>query len=247
MNIFITGGTSGIGLELGKNFLLRGHKVAVSSFEKPEDIKGKIPVEFTYYEANVLDQKKMNEIITDFKKQNGTLDLVVANAGISMPKAKLPDFDRGRLVMNINVIGVLNTLEPAIKIMSEQKKGHIVGVGSISGLAGMPGMAIYGASKAAIISMFESFSIDLPPLGIDVTCVVPGFINTPLVKDNAHNMPFLMGQEEAVQEILSAIDRQKPLHTFPLPMNCVSFILKRLPRFLYRKLMGLDLLGFTKH
>lgn len=247
MNIFITGGTSGIGLALGKKFLARGHKVAVSSFEKPEDVAGKIPAEFTYYQADVLDQKKMSEIIYDYKNKTGSLDMMIANAGVSMPKAKIPDFERGRFVVNVNVIGVLNTIEPAVKIMSEQKSGHIVGIGSISGLSGMPGMAIYGASKAAIINMFESFAIDLPSLGINVTCVAPGFIKTPLTDVNNHKMPFLLQPEEAVDEILSAIDSKKALHVFPLPMNFTSSVLKRMPRFMYRKLMGLDLMGFTKH
>lgn len=247
MNIFITGGTSGIGLELGKTFLERGHNVAVSSFEKPDDIKGKIPAEFTYYEANVIDQKRMSEIIYDYKNKVGSLDMIIANAGISMPKEKIPDFDRGRFVVNVNVIGVINTLEPAIKIMNEQKKGHIVGLGSVSGLTGMPGMAIYGASKAAVINMFETFAIDLPPLGIDVTCVAPGFIKTPLTDVNNHKMPFLLSPAQAVEEILYAIDNKKAFHIFPVQMNFTSSVLKRMPRFMYRKIMGLDLMGFTKH
>lgn len=247
MNIFITGGTSGIGLELGKKFLERGHSVAVSSFEKPEEVKGKIPSEFTYYEANVLDQKRMSEIIYDYKNKIGTLDMVIANAGISMPKAKIPDFERGRFVVNVNVIGVINTVEPAIKIMAEQKKGHLVGLGSVSGLTGLPGMAIYGASKAAVINMFESFAIDLPTLGIDVTCVAPGFIKTPLTESNPHKMPFMLQTSEAVEEILSAIDNKKALHVFPLPINFTFGVLSHLPRFMYRKLVGLDLMGFTKH
>jgi short-subunit dehydrogenase len=246
MNVFITGGTSGIGLALANHYFKQGHRVAVSSFEAPEKVKGLIHDEFIYYQADVTDQARMREVIYDFKNKAGEISLVFANAGISMDKKKLPDFDRGNLIFQVNVIGVLNTLSPAIEIMKEQGRGHIVGIGSISGLNGLPGMAIYGASKAAIINLFESFSIDLASFGIKTTCLVPGFIYTPLTKDNKHKMPFLLSTEQAVEQITGAVRKNKRLHVFPLPLKIVAIILRTLPRPLYRLIMKFDLLGLAK-
>ncbi len=246
MNVFITGGTSGIGLALANHYLAHGHTVGVCSFESPEEAKSKINSSLKYYQANVTDTQRMKFIIDEFSRVAGSLDLVYANAGISMEKKKIPDFERGRLVFSVNLVGVLNTLEPAIEIMKKQGHGHIVGIGSISGLNGLPGMSIYGASKAAIINMFESFSVDLPQYGINSTVLVPGFIHTPLTQGNKHKMPFLLTVDKAVEKITSAVNKKKKRYIFPLPLKIVAFILRTMPRWMYRLIMKFDLLGLAK-
>lgn len=246
MNIFITGGTSGIGLSLVRHYSFLGHNVATSSFESSEKIQNLLPQNVKYFQVDVTNAVKMNEAIKSYAIQSGSLDLVIANAGINHPKSKLPNFEMGKKVIEVNVIGVLNTLGPAIEIMKDQKSGHIVGISSLSGMYGLPGMAFYGASKAAILNMFETFAIDLPKFGIDVTCIVPGFINTPLVQDNKHKMPFIMTTDKAKKKILSAIENKKIILCFPFPLNIVAYFLKILPRTLYRNIMNLDLLSLTK-
>lgn len=246
MKVFITGGTSGIGLALANHYLERGHTVGVCSFESPEEAKSKINSKLIYYQANVTDSSRMKTIIEDFSRSAGGLDLVFANAGISMEKKKIPDFERGRMVFSVNLIGVLNTLEPTIEIMKRQGSGHIVGIGSISGLNGLPGMSVYGASKAAIINMFESFSVDLSSFGIDTTVLVPGFIYTPLTQGNKHKMPFLLSTEKAVERITTAVAQKKKRYIFPFPLKVVAIILRTMPRWLYRLIMKFDLLGLAK-
>lgn len=246
MNIFITGGTSGIGLSLVSFYAKFHHVVGTCSLDDDSTASKILPENVIYYCADVTDSLKMENIIHDFKSKVSSLDLVIANAGINIKKSKIPDFKIARKVMEINILGVMNTLSPTLEIMNKQKSGHIVGIGSISGLYGMPGMSIYGSSKAAIINMFESFSIDLPKLGIDVTCVIPGFIATPLTKDNKHKMPFIMSIEEATDEILWAIKNKKKYHVFPKILSYISFLLSKIPRKCYRYIMSLDFLGFTK-
>lgn len=242
-NIFITGGTSGLGLELAQLYLNEGHRVATCSFESPDDVQDNLPAGLKYYQADVTQKEPLAQAIRDFTKNQGSLDLVVANAGISMPKTAIPDFDRGRKVIEINVIGVLNTFEPAIEIMKEQNKGQLVALGSIAGLNGLPGTAIYSASKAAVLKLCEAFAIDLKAYGIHVTALAPGFISTPLTEHNKHKMPFLMTPEQAVAVIKEAIDTQKTFKVFPFPLSFVANILHRLPRRVYRMIMDKDLLG----
>lgn len=247
MNIFITGGSSGLGLSLSKEFINDGHVVGTCSFESFESIKNILPDNIIYYQADVTDNSRMKEIIEDFFNKTGKLDIVIANAGISMPKAKIPDFEKGRKVIMVNIIGVLNTFEPAINIMKEQKFGQIVSLGSIAGRVGLPGTAIYGASKSAVLNLCESLEIDLAYFGIHVTTLAPGFISTPLVKNNKHKMPFLMSEEKAVSMIKKAILNRKNLYVFPLPMNIISTILYHLPRTFYKFFMKSDLLGLSKN
>lgn len=248
MNIFITGGTSGIGLELAILFLREGHTVGTCSFEDKKTVLPLLPEKLFYYQADVTNTEKMKEVINAFHFTTGKLDLVVANAGISMEKATIPDFDRGRKVIEINVLGVLNTFEPAIMIMKDQRAGHLAAIGSIAGTVGLPGTAIYGASKAAVINLCESLEIDLLSFGINVTTLAPGFINTPLTKDNKHKMPFIMSQEKAALFIKKGLEQKSGLYIFPFPMMLISRILYYLPRSVYKALMKLDLLNLRgKH
>lgn len=246
MKVFITGGTTGMGHELAKLYNNSGASVAVCSVEDTHDIKDKLPQGIQYYQANVVDKNAIKAAIEDFAQKHNGLDLVIANAGINHPKAKIPDFDRGRAVLEINIIGVVNTFEPAINIMKKQGSGHLAAMSSISAFAGLPGMAFYGASKAAVMSMCETFEIDLASFGIKVTTLAPGFVKTPLTKENGHKMPFMLEQKEAALKMFKALNNNKKVFVFPFPMKMASKLLKHLPRFIYRPLMKRDLLGLSK-
>lgn len=234
-----------MGNALSQMFHRSGYRVGVCDIAGKAEAEKKLPEGITYYCADVLDKENLAGAILDFASL-GSLDIVVANAGISMPKAKIPDFELGRKVIEVNVIGALNTFEPAIAIMKKQGSGQLVAMGSIAGTIGLPGTAIYGASKSAIINLCESLEIDLHHYGIKVTTIAPGFIDTPLTKNNAHKMPFLMPQEKAVQLIYDAIIKRKGLCVFPFPLMVISRILYHLPRGFYKHFMKRDYLGLAK-
>jgi NAD(P)-dependent dehydrogenase (short-subunit alcohol dehydrogenase family) len=246
MKVFITGGSSGLGLELAKRFLNDGHTVAVCAVESEQEIHHLIPEKLKYFEADVCDTEQMKKVMHNFAAQAGGLDIAVANAGISMPKAKIPDFSLGRKLIEINVLGTLNTFEPAIEIMKQQRSGQLVAMGSIAGTVGLPGTAIYGASKSAVINLCESLEIDLHHFGIQVTTLAPGFIDTPLTKNNRHKMPFLLSQEKAVDLIYNAILKKRGFYIIPWQMRIISRILYHLPRGFYKWFMKADYLGLAK-
>lgn len=244
-NIFITGGISGLGNALAQMFHRNGYRVGVCDIADKSEAENILSENIIYYHADVLDKENLAGAIRDFAS-HGSLDIVVANAGISMPKAKIPDFELGRKVIEINVIGALNTFEPAIAIMKRQRSGQLVAMGSIAGIIGLPGTAIYGASKSAIINLCESLEIDLHHYGIQVTAIAPGFIDTPLTKNNKHKMPFLMPQEKAVRLIYDAVIKKKGLSVFPFPLMVISRILYHLPRGFYKYFMKKDHLGLAR-
>lgn len=243
-NVFITGGLTGMGNELAKLYHKRGYKIGICSFEDPSTVSADF---FDYYQADVTDKDAVAKAIYAFKETHGSLDIVFANAGINHPKQSIPDWKRVRQVIDVNINGVINTLEPTIEIMKSQGSGQIITVASVSAFCGLPGMAGYGASKSFILSMSETLAIDLKQFGIHVTTVAPGFIKTPLIKDNKHKMPFLMEQSEAAEIIIKTVDKKKALKVFPTPMYFVSSLLKYLPRAIYRKFMSSDLLGLRAH
>ena len=245
MNVFITGGTSGIGLALAKVYQSRGDTVAICgrNLEKvPEEWKAK----FHLYQVDVKDRKQVNDAVNDFIAKEG-LDLLIANAGRSVgPKSIMPDFDVALELIDINIKGVMHSFEAALKYMLPRKKGHIVAVGSVAGMVGLPGASSYSASKAWVNTLCESFSLDLPPQGVDVTCIAPGFIDTPLTQQNDHSMPFIMEVDKAAQKIVRAIDKKKVFYIFPLPMKILIYFLDRMPRWLYRFIMSIKIFNYSR-
>lgn len=247
MKIFITGGTSGIGLELAKLYLEEGHDVAICGRDLtkiPASLCDKFE-KLKTYELSVTSREDLEKAILDFSKDG--LDLMIANAGRSLgSKIKIPNYQDSKDIIETNLFGVLNAFNPAIDLMVKQKKGHLVGVASVAGQIGVPGSSAYSASKAAVIKLCESLAIDLKSYGIAVTTICPGFIDTPLTRKNDHQMPFLMNAKEGAQKIKKAIEKKKLIYTFPLPMNLAIIFLKTIPRIFYHKLMSLKMFNYSR-
>lgn len=247
MNIFITGGTSGIGWALAKAYLAEGHRVGICGRDLsklPKDLTTTYP-KLSCYQVDVKNLKELEAAVDDFSQ--GKLDIMFANAGRSVgSKTKMPNFELAREVIDINVNGVLNTFEVALKHMMPAESGHIVVTASVAGLVGLPGAGPYSASKAAVLKLCESFNLDLKKYGINVTAILPGFVDTPLTRKNDHEMPFLMNVDEAARRIKKAVEQKKAIFIFPLPMKLAMYLLDRMPRFLYRRIMSVKKFNYSR-
>ncbi len=246
MNIFITGGTTGIGLALAKLYLEEGHRVGICArnlSKFPTEIRNKYK-QLVCYEVDVTKREELHKAIHDFAPVE--LDMVIANAGRSVgAKSKTPEFSVANEVIDINVKGVLNTFDIALEIMMPRKKGHLVATASVAGFMGLPGAGAYSASKAAVLKLCESYSLDLKRNGIHVTAIAPGFVDTPLTKQNNHKMPFIMSAEKAAKLIKRALEKKKVLYVFPFRMKIVVSILDKMPRSLYRLIMNLKMFNYS--
>jgi short-subunit dehydrogenase len=247
VNIFITGGTTGIGLALAKLYLEEGHRVGICArnlSKFPVEIRNKYK-QLSCYEVDVTNREELHKAITNFAPVE--LDMVIANAGRSVGvKSKTPQFSVANEIIDINVKGVLNTFDIALEIMLPRKKGHLVATASVAGFMGLPGAGAYSASKAAVLKLCESYSLDLKRHGINVSAIAPGFIDTPLTQKNNHKMPFLMSAEKAAKLIKRALEKKKVLYVFPFRMKIVVSILDKMPRSLYRMLMSLKFLNYSE-
>ena len=219
--VFITGGTTGIGMELAKFYLDKGWKVGVCGRDRH-----KFDENFTahrdnvtFYPVDVSERADIKAAIADFSKSIG-LDLLIANAGIGYKlKTKLPDFDYSYKMVHVNLLGVMYSFEGALDVMIPRGKGQLVAVSSIAGYNGLPGVSAYSATKAAVQKYAESLHLDLKQFNIDVTTICPGFVDTPLTQGNHHPMPVparqligLAGPECRIRKSRNAwVD---------LPMNC---------------------------
>lgn len=246
MKIFITGGTTGIGLGLAKLYLESGYSVGICGRDlgklKPEFV-AKYP-KLKTYQVDVLHLEELKKAVDDFS--GGKLDIMIANAGVGEGKTQnIPDFNVTRKVFTLNTIGVINAFEAGMNNMLPNKCGHLVAMASIAGLVGLPWSGAYSASKAAVIKLCESYSIGFKKYGVDVTAIAPGFIDTPLTRRNRFKMPFLMSVEKAAMIIKNALDKKKAFLIFPWQMKILMTILEKMPRGLYRFLMGLNLVSYS--
>ena len=235
MKIFITGGTSGIGLALAEMYLNEGHHVGICgrNLDKVPSKLRNIHRYLKCYQVDVTDREGLHDAVCEFAK--GHLDLMVANAGISgRKKSPLVDFAHARKIISTNVNGVLNAFEVAQKLMIPQKKGHLAAISSIAGMAGLPRSGAYCASKAAVIKLCESMCIDLAPLGIHISVILPGFVKTPLTRTNNYPMPWIMTSKKAAKKIKSALASKKKIIIFPWQMKIIMCCMEIMPRRLYR-------------
>ncbi len=241
MKVFITGGTSGLGLELAKRYLHAGHAVAVCGRD-PSKINPTI-LGLKTYKVDVTNKEELVKAVNDFA--DGQLDIMVANAGISMgSKTKEPDFINSYQIMNTNINGVLFAFEAALPLMREHG-GKLVGMSSLAAYNGLPGSGAYSASKSAVKVLCESLALDLRKTKVKVLCLCPGFIETPLTARNKHKMPFILDLNKGTDLIYNAIEEGKVLYSFPFPTNWVVRILQFLPRSWYRGIMSMKMFDYS--
>ncbi|PIP90170.1 MAG: short-chain dehydrogenase [Bdellovibrionales bacterium CG12_big_fil_rev_8_21_14_0_65_38_15] len=245
--VFITGGTTGIGFELAKAYALEGNEVGVCGRDitkLPADYKKSYPT-IKAYNVDVTNSEQLINAVNDFAPQG--LDLIIANAGIGVgSKKRIPDFAAQRKVFDINVGGVINAFEAAYEKMMNKKSGHLVAIASVAGFVGLPGNGAYSGSKAAVIKLCESMQLDTRGTGLNVTCICPGFIDTPLTQKNDHPMPFLMPSHKGASLIKNAIDNKETLFIFPWQMKIVITLLDKLPRAFYRMIMSFKFANYSK-
>src|SRR5207253_3388553 len=145
----------------------------------------------------------------------GPVNLLIANAGISVDTF-VPDLCEKKIadLINVNVIGVVNSVSAVLRQMVDRGSGHLVVNSSLAAYRGIPKSAAYCASKAAISSFFEALRIDLKGTGVDVTIIHPGFVRTQMIRSIART-PYVMEVDQAVRKIVGAIEKRKKGYAFP--------------------------------
>lgn len=245
-SIFITGGSSGIGLATALKFKSAGFVVGICARNTEQLEKLQKEHGFEVYSLDVTKSEDVKKAVYTFYQKHG-LNIVFANAGKSyVHKNKIPDFKVARAVIDINLNGVVNVFEPACEIFLRQGFGQLVATSSVAGLNGLPGVSGYSAAKSGVIKFCESLAIDLKSEGIAVTCICPGFVDTPLTQLNPHPMPFMISAEVAAEKIYKGIMAQKHIVFFPFFFSMMVRLLSVLPRNLYAFIMGIKIFNYSK-
>lgn len=239
---FVTGASSGLGMGLAVRLAREGYRVGLSARREShlEDVARRIREaggRAGTYPCDASNREEVLESIRRCQEELGPVDLLVANAGVSInTRVATFDLDSVKRVIETNLMGAIYATAGVLPGMLERGRGHLVAVSSLAGFAGLPMGAAYSASKGGMINFFESLRIDLRGSGVDVTVITPGFVRTPMTGHNRHPMPFLMDLDPAVEEMYRAISRRKKSLAFPRPLAFIAWSARFLPRPIYDRI-----------
>ena len=243
--VFITGASSGIGQALALRYYAAGYRLALAARRTAEvqawaETNALSAGRYRIYSADV---SHIDSIVAAGKAciaAQGVPDVVIANAGISigMDTAAREDLDVMAQTFATNNIGLAATFHPFVAAMVARGSGALVGIGSVAGIRGLPGHGAYCASKAAVIGYCESLRGELRPSGVKVVTICPGYIDTPLTRQNRYAMPFLMKADVFADKAFDAIQAGHSYRVIPWQMGAVAKLLRLLPNALFDKALS---------
>jgi NAD(P)-dependent dehydrogenase (short-subunit alcohol dehydrogenase family) len=134
--------------------------------------------------ADVTDEDEVKEYVRKAVDKFGTIDAFYNNAGIEGEVKAIPDYplESFRRVLDVNVVGVFLGMKYVLPVMLKQKKGSIINTASIAGLLGSPHIAVYSASKHAVIGLTKSAAWECTGTGVRINCVCPGLIDSRMLR-----------------------------------------------------------------
>lgn len=249
MKVFITGASSGIGEALAYEYAKRHQNdktiIGLASRRSERLQKLQYALQTTYnvkcviYPLDVRDHAGLGNAAADFIQQYGAPNVVIANAGVSSGTLTehAEDTAAFQAVMDINVIGLVNTFQPFVSAMRQAVQSgelaQLVGIASAAGVRGLPGAGAYSASKAAAIAYLESLRVEMLHHNIAVTTIAPGYIRTPMTDINSYSMPFLMDADIAAAKFVNAIEQKRRFVVIPWQMGWVARFMRFIPPVLW--------------
>nr|WP_315494484.1 SDR family oxidoreductase [uncultured Rhodoferax sp.] len=243
--IFITGASSGIGQALAWRYYQAGYTLALVA-RRTEEIQAWAQSQaldaarYRVYRADVSDIDSIVGAGQACLAELGVPDVVIANAGISvgMDSGVRSDLDVMVRTFSTNNVGLAATFHPFVRAMEQRGSGALVGIGSVAGIRGLPGHGAYCASKAAVINYCESLRGELRSSGVKVVTLCPGYIDTPLTRQNRYGMPFLMQPEAFADRAFDAVAQGATYRVIPWQMGLVAKALRMLPNALFDKVLA---------
>ncbi|MFI5982250.1 oxidoreductase [Streptomyces sp. NPDC051555] len=215
---FVTGASRGLGAEITREALDRGHSVIATARDAsavrrayPQGRAGLLAVD-----ADVTEPEQLAAAVEAGLARFGRIDIVANNAGYGLIGAieEVSD-EAARALFDVNVFGVLNTLRATLPTLRAQRSGHVLNIGSVGGFATAPAAGLYGASKFALEGVSEALHGELAPLGVRVTIVEPGgfrtdFLSSSSMRVEPASIPDYLAGAGPVREALARNDGHQP-------------------------------------
>lgn len=221
-NVVITGASSGIGAALAHRYAREGGMLGLVGRDRSrlETVAEQCRVnghEVRTAAIDVRDRSALAAWLEEFDDE-APVDIVIANAGISAgttPDWQFEDAEESYTLMQTNVLGVLNTVQPLIPRMLARGRGQIAIMGSIAALIPLPDASAYSASKAALLSYGLALRGHLYKAGISVTVICPGYVTSPMSVRIRGWKPLEMSVQAAADHIVRRLRRDPDVIIFP--------------------------------
>ncbi len=249
--VLITGAGSGIGRQLALTLAEQG--AVIAAIDRQPAALDALAAELKNSGqrcgtavADVTDAAAVRAAVAALETQLGPTDMLIASAGIgrATPATDFVAEDFAAHV-NVNLIGVANSVAAVLPAMRERRRGHLVALSSLASYRGLPLMSAYCASKAGVNALFDSLRVELRPFGIACTTICPGWVRTPMT--DGLNLPQSnrMELQDAVRHMIAAVRARKSFVAFPRPMVWQVRLIRYLPHRLSDWLAGRALLRHT--
>lgn len=180
----VTGASKGIGASIAKHLAAEGAAVAVN-YATSREGADKVVAEITAgggkavaVQGSVANKADIDRVVAETKGALGPIDILVNNAGVYefAPLEQITE-EHFRRQFDVNVLGLLLVTQETVKVFNPSG-GSIINIGSVAGKIGMPGAAVYGATKASVDVITKTLSKELGPKGIRVNAINPGMVET---------------------------------------------------------------------
>ena len=213
--VLVTAGGSGIGRTIVEAYLALGAKVHTCDISQSmlDECCNNNP-ELTTSVCDVSDQKQVESLFDDFKKQYGHLDILVNNAGISGATAAIEDFeiDDWDRTIAVDLRGTFLVTRLAVPLLKQTGGGSIINMSSNAGLFGTPLRSPYAAAKWAVIGLTKTWAMELGPFAIRVNAICPGCVEGPRIDGVIERDATERGMQP--DEIRNVYQRQSSLRQF---------------------------------
>ena len=210
----VTGGSSGIGFAIARALREDGYELTLASRRQEKVEAAAAELDAQAVTANVARPEECETIVAAHRERYGRLDVLVNGAGVGVAgnvEEVEPKFVA--LQLDVNLRGLVLVTRAAIPLLKESQ-GHVFNLASIAGTMRTPGLSIYGASKAAVISFTRTLNAELDPDGVRATALCPGFVDTPMAAWTGMPGDEMIQPEDCV-ELVRAVLRLSPRARVP--------------------------------
>ncbi|HTU76298.1 MAG TPA: 3-oxoacyl-ACP reductase FabG [Trebonia sp.] len=205
-SVLVTGGNRGIGLAIARRLAADGDSVTITS-RSGEPVEG-----LNVVQCDVRDSASVEAAFTAVEKEQGPVEVAVANAGITKDTLlALLSEDAFNDVLDTNLTGAYRVAKRAVRPMMKMRRGRLIFISSVVGLYGSPGQANYAASKAGLVGLARSLARELGSRGITANVIAPGFVDSdmtavlPQERKSAILAAVPLGRLGAADEVAGAV------------------------------------------